>query len=355
MHTEFLYMESQILCILFTAVVLKLNETFLQDKFKYITVIGVLSILASIADILGLVFQNDAFFVQAFKIIYLTSFAIMGYLWFLFCLQQFGIEARFIKWISLLPVPVAIALAAFNARNGGVLMYIYVLGTYVVAFLAARKAQSTKMGHEYAFLASVSTPILLSGIQSVVRPDGLNTQSYAVLLSILMLSIVYQRKKMVTDNLTELPNRYGMDAEIEEQLRQYKKDKNDSFYVIVCDMDNFKTINDTWGHLEGDRALKLIAGVLEEVAEQYDSEVFRIGGDEFVVITDTSESGLAEEICASLKEGLDAIDFRDDYDICMSMGVSLYDGKCTIAEMINSADRKLYQAKQKNKESTGTV
>ena len=111
-------------------------------------------------------------------------------------------------------------------------------------------------------------------------------------------------------------------------------------------MDDFKTINDTWGHPEGDRALKLIANVLSDVAQRYDSEVFRIGGDEFVIITDTSEPGLADMLCVSLKEELDNIDFRDDYNIRMSMGVALYDGSCTIPELINGADRNLYEAKK---------
>jgi len=366
MNTEFLYIESQILCIIFTAVVLKLNWSYLQGTFIFIAVIGFLSILASIADIIGVVFHHNTFCVQAFEIIYLSCLGAIGYFWFMFCIQQFGVHNRILKYISLLPALSATGLATLCAQNYGmfvcgrveyvgIINYIYLVGAYIAAFVVSKQSKSQKVGREYALMASVSTPTILSGVQSLIIPEGLPTQTYAILLALLILCFRYQRKKMVTDNLTELPNRYGMDEEIEEQLRQYKKDKNDSFYVIVCDMDNFKTINDTWGHLEGDRALKLIAEVLERVAQQYNSEVFRIGGDEFVVITDTSESGLAEEICKALQQGLDAIDFRHDFEICMSMGVSLYDGRCTIAEMIQSADRKLYQAKQKNKENTRVV
>ena len=121
--------------------------------------------------------------------------------------------------------------------------------------------------------------------------------------------------------------------------------------MIVCDLDNFKHINDTWGHLEGDRALKLISGVLDRVVEQYDSSAFRFGGDEFVIIVDTSDSKLPEEICSKLKCELSGIDFRDDFDIRMSMGIAMYDGKSTVAEMINSADKQLYEVKRKNKQN----
>ena len=157
------------------------------------------------------------------------------------------------------------------------------------------------------------------------------------------------KTKILTDKLTNLHNRYGMNEEIREQLHQYAKDKNDSFYLIVCDLDNFKHINDTWGHLEGDRALILISSALLKVSEKFNSEVFRMGGDEFVIITDTSEEGLADNIIESIQEELDMIDFRDDFDIRMSMGVSLYDGKTHVNDLIESADKKMYEVKKKAK------
>jgi hypothetical protein len=94
-------------------------------------------------------------------------------------------------------------------------------------------------------------------------------------------------------------------------------------------MDNFKHINDTWGHLEGDRALKLIGSTLFDIAKANNSTAFRFGGDEFVIITDKSEEGLSEKICDEVKNALDNLSFRDDFAIRMSMGVALYDGTKT--------------------------
>ena len=173
-----------------------------------------------------------------------------------------------------------------------------------------------------------------------------------VLVIYSIYSLLYaQKTKILTDKLTNLHNRYGMNEEIREQLHQYAKDKNDSFYLIVCDLDNFKHINDTWGHLEGDRALILISSALLKVSEKFNSEVFRMGGDEFVIITDTSEEGLADNIIESIQEELDMIDFRDDFDIRMSMGVSLYDGETHVNDLIESADKKMYEVKKKVKTS----
>lgn len=172
--------------------------------------------------------------------------------------------------------------------------------------------------------------------------------AYLLTFGILVSFVMEQYNRIRVDNLTKLYNRYGMDAELREQLRQYERENTDSFYVIACDMDNFKYINDTWGHLEGDRALVLIASVLSKVSKKFRSDAFRIGGDEFVIITDKSERDLAENITAEIKRELDNLKFRDDYDINMSIGVALYDGVTPIDELLNNADKKLYEAK-KNK------
>lgn len=93
----------------------------------------------------------------------------------------------------------------------------------------------------------------------------------------------------------------------------------------------------------------LIAEALSIVAAEYDAKVFRIGGDAFVLITDTSEKGLARSITLKMEEKLDTIDFRDDFEIHMSMGIALYDGTIAVSDLIDRADEKLYQTKRKHK------
>lgn len=180
---------------------------------------------------------------------------------------------------------------------------------------------------------------------------NINSVTYISVFAIIVVFAVNQYNKIRIDNLTKLYNRYGMDEEIREQLLQYARKKGDSFYIIACDLDNFKHINDTWGHLEGDRALILISSALSKVCKMFDAEVFRIGGDEFVIITDTSEDGLAADITSAIKNELDNIDFRDDFDIKMSIGSALYDGKTDVKELLDKADKKLYEAKKISKKA----
>ena len=186
------------------------------------------------------------------------------------------------------------------------------------------------------------------GVLSLIAVKcGINAPAYVMTFAVIALFALEQRNKIRVDNLTKLYNRYGMDAELKEQLRQYEREHTDSFYIIACDLDNFKHINDTWGHPEGDRALVLVAGVLSKVGKMFDAEVFRIGGDEFILITDTSEEGLANDITSAIKSELDNLEFRDDFDIKMSIGVALYDGVTAIDDLLNNADKKLYEAKKR--------
>ncbi|MBO7218215.1 MAG: GGDEF domain-containing protein [Clostridia bacterium] len=194
------------------------------------------------------------------------------------------------------------------------------------------------------YLGIVSTGTAICTFCSMTL--GYNAATYAVILALIIAFSVELYNKIRMDNLTKLYNRYAMDLELKEQLRQYKKEKTDSFYIIACDLDNFKYINDTWGHPEGDRALVLIADILSRVAKAFSSNVFRIGGDEFIIITESSEEGLAEEIEEAIKEELDCIDFRDDFNIEMSIGAALYDGATSIDNLLSAADKRLYEAKR---------
>ena len=68
---------------------------------------------------------------------------------------------------------------------------------------------------------------------------------------------------------------------------------------------------------------------------------------EFIIITDKSEEGLAEEVTKAIKDEVDKIDFRDDFDIKISLGTTLYDGVTPISELLDNADKKMYEAKRK--------
>ena len=85
-----------------------------------------------------------------------------------------------------------------------------------------------------------------------------------------------------TDALTSLPNARSLFLHLDAELSRARRN-NEALAVLVCDLDGFKQVNDRFGHLEGNRVLKLVAAGLRECCREYDY-VARMGGDEFVLV-----------------------------------------------------------------------
>jgi len=285
------------------------------------------------------------------SIIYYILPCFAMFVWAGFCLRQIMAKNTLPKaypavWGVIIAVILGTSILWQSEIYKVALPSVNIICILAVIILASVKRDNQSENIE---LALTGLPIVIAHIAQWIIPYGLSSVSFALFFTLFVLYEKSQHKQTVTDNLTKLQNRYGMDEEICEQLEQFRRDKNDSFYIIACDLDDFKTINDTWGHAEGDRALKLIADVLKKVAEEHGSIPFRIGGDEFVIITDKSSEGLADEVCRAVEKEVENINFRDDFTIKISMGVSLYDGKTDVSNIINRADTKLYEEKRKRK------
>jgi diguanylate cyclase (GGDEF)-like protein/putative nucleotidyltransferase with HDIG domain len=159
----------------------------------------------------------------------------------------------------------------------------------------------------------------------------------------------------VTDYLTGLPNARSLFLQLDRELARCKRDNN-TLTVMVADLDGFKQINDRFGHLEGNRVLRLFAHSLKETSREYDY-VARMGGDEFVVIA----PGLTAEASARKAEQMRSLAQQAGKTICnedilsLSVGKALYPEDGMDAERILSeADKRMYlqkrsQSTQKNR------
>lgn len=155
-----------------------------------------------------------------------------------------------------------------------------------------------------------------------------------------------------TDALTSLHNRRYFNLIYDRELKRAKRTKSYITFMMI-DIDFFKQYNDTYGHIEGDFALKSVAKVLKDFLKRPSDYVFRLGGEEFgVILIDTDESNsarLAREICDGVRlreikhESSKAHEF-----LTISIGVV-----CCVADealneeiLISRADEMLYKAKE---------
>ena len=186
------------------------------------------------------------------------------------------------------------------------------------------------------------------GIESIWPQNGSLVLSHVILIFMIILFVTDQHQKILMDSLTGLPNRYGLEFALQHNLEQKRSGKGKvSFSLLIGDLDEFKKINDTWGHLEGDRALLMTANLLSKISQQYGATAYRMGGDEFAIIVNNSDT--APILCDKIKEAVQQIPFRDDCILSMSLGQVVYDGSMTVIELLSHADSKLYEEKAKRK------
>ena len=148
------------------------------------------------------------------------------------------------------------------------------------------------------------------------------------------------------DPLTQLPNRRFFSVHLSKQLAAAKR-RNEMIAMGLIDIDNFKQINDNFGHAAGDLVLATLGGVLEGFAPSIGSSA-RWGGEEFVVSLDQVDYAhavrLAEELCATIA----ALEIEHDatrIPITASIGVAAHRVGDDIESLIDRADRAMYLAK----------
>src|SRR5467141_2181387 len=151
----------------------------------------------------------------------------------------------------------------------------------------------------------------------------------------------------LTDELTGLYNRRGFLALAERQLKLGRRSGR-GMLLFMMDLDRLKQINDSFGHFEGDRALKHTAHALEETFRDSDV-VARLGGDEFAVLAIEATGHSEATIKTRLFECLKAINSdQSRYELSLSLGVARFDPstRTSIGELMVKADQAMYEQKR---------
>ncbi|PKM85670.1 MAG: GGDEF domain-containing protein [Firmicutes bacterium HGW-Firmicutes-11] len=149
-----------------------------------------------------------------------------------------------------------------------------------------------------------------------------------------------------TDALTGIRNRKAIMGELESRVIQASINKT-PLTVIMLDIDHFKRVNDTRGHMFGDKVLKEVAGILAHTLRGLDT-VGRYGGEEFLVILPNTDADNAIAVAERMRMNIEKFDFGDGFHVTISGGAKEYKGEDE-TELIDAADQNLYAAKNKGR------
>ncbi len=168
-------------------------------------------------------------------------------------------------------------------------------------------------------------------------------------------ALTFERTKesALTDPLTELPNARGFYMILEQRIAECQRMDRESLALICMDVDDFKEINDSYGHALGDRLLAGIAAVMRKELRQMDI-LTRYAGDEFVAIMPMASTMMAgsvgERIRAAVESQKFAVRKGRTVDVGVSMGIACYpaDGETT-EELLSAAARNMQRDKHARK------
>lgn len=227
-----------------------------------------------------------------------------------------------------------------------IITYSYFTVASVSVLISIFKPEN--VNHLFTQLMLIVLPFVL-GMIHLLEPRLITV--WPGLTVILLVKFVdFQEEQIFVDSLTGINNRRSFD----KYLSRITKDHNlfsKDFFLYMIDVDHFKHINDTYGHIEGDSALVRTAEILKGVCNGKNAFLSRYGGDEFAVIYVASSKEMAHEFFDEIKTQFAAYNLLAEagktYSLNVSVGYAAVPKHCglSVPEIINNADFALYREK----------
>ena len=289
-----------------------------------------------------------------------ASSGIIGYCWCLFV--EYHIHRNFERIkkksrILAIPLIIATILIIINLLGTGIIfdiskenvytrgpmnfiLYIFVFVYYIESIYTVHKAKYDSILVEFFPIYYFIIPCMIGTmIQGFFF--GVSTIWLCVAIAFILVYIESQISVSFIDDLSGLYNRKYMN----HYLNKLQSDKNRHVYGFLLDINEFKAINDTYGHLTGDRALIKFGKILQHSIDK-DSVAIRMGGDEFVIFaklkSDEEALALKKQIKYNVRQF--NIKSKEPFHLSFSIGIAKFNGKNTDA-FLSAMDDSMYEAK----------
>ena len=298
----------------------------------------------------------------------LIAVCVSSYYWFKYVelrLNPAVVASTAFRVVSMLPLSIAVLLVLttpltklvfyYNDANEyvhgplyptmAVLAILYLVFAAVHMTLNMSRVHTPSQRRQHHVLTLFLVFPVLAGIIDIFIPN-LPVMELALLLGTVMVYTSMQQSQIYSDVLTGLNNRRLADDYLLERIEDASEEN--PVYFFIGDADQFKAINDAYGHAEGDRALKHIAVGLKDATGHLACHIARWGGDEFVIIIEGKYLSNPEELIASINHSLEQQCRAESlpYDLHLSFGYA----KCTSprmtpAALLEQADELMYLQK----------
>lgn len=345
-----------------------LRSGILADKLFFMLVLSIM--VVCLMEILGTVFNHQTFpgakeLNLIFNALLFAVNPIPAFLWALFATcKVYKNEKRLVQIgrFLLIPLVIVVGLSIANlftdiffsisdenvySRANFFFVATMLSALYIIYVVVIVLVKRKDMGKQLfiPMLCFMIPPVFGLVIQFLFY--GVYMLWVCVSISVIIIFNHVQNDASITDWLTGLYNRRHLDSYLQQMCRR-NRDKLLVGYMI--DIDDFKAINDTYGHLTGDRALKDTAAVLKEVAGSR-TYLARYAGDEFVVIMEASDETTVKHTLEKFHRSIAEFNLtaKNPYQLSFSIGYSIYKGSIeeNEDEFMSRMDSAMYLAKSK--------
>lgn len=302
-----------------------------------------------------------------------SMLSVTGYFTALYCMKSQ--DAKFIRSIYgrfLMAIPAFINMLLVCTTNSTHLLFyldeddnlvqngqfynymicvalIYLCSGSVLAVVNAFKKDNTADRALYLAKASYLIPLIAASVLQVIYQD-MPFVCFGLILSMLIMHLASNESLVSLDTLTQINNRLQLRRHLQHRMLD---DDTMSLVLVMLDVDGFKQINDTYGHIEGDEALKRVASALKTVcgaAKRNRFFVARYGGDEFTIVATNETTEVVKDVCNNIQAAITKMNNEADapYQLNISWGIAEMDSSMhTMPQFIQAADKKLYEEKNR--------
>ncbi len=377
------YAEVDILCIILLGMLLirTISSSLVHDQKHRFLIVLLCHIVFCVSDLVwifnnGFISLTEVFPTSGVAVGYVLNSlnvlcsGITGLAWLIFSETMQGnnlLKKKSIFAITLLPVLfLAVLTATTNRthilfhisdsgeffRDSGYYLQLMVSYGYILlaTFRSVKKAKQAKNIMERRLSSNIACFIIapiLTGILQQIIPH-MQLLFLGTVFSLINVYISLLKLQINLDPLTKLNNRNMLDQKIESSINKIREHKETDLFLLLIDVDNFKKINDVYGHQIGDKALKLVADAIKESCGNEDYAC-RYGGDEFVML---HHAPLGED-CSQLIQNIE-----NKLTVCVTpCAVSVSVGVCRYSsnpmknpvEFLKAADDEMYRVKAAKK------